>query len=98
MSLATDYTVVQNPAPACARTCMLSDLQDGQSARIVRVDMPDLGCRKRFAELGLAAGMMVTVNGTGDTLMLALGGGRMGLARRCAQCITVLRVDAPADH
>jgi hypothetical protein len=36
--------------------------------------------------------MKVTVTGTGDTLMLALGGSRMGLAARCAEQILVARI------
>ena len=36
--------------------------------------------------------MKVTVTGTGDTLMLAICGSRMGLAARCAEEISVVRV------
>jgi Fe2+ transport system protein FeoA len=72
----------------------LADLQPGESGRIVRVDMPDQGCRRRFGELGLAEGMTVTMHGTGDTLMLGLCGGRMGVASRCACGIWVLRASA----
>jgi Fe2+ transport system protein FeoA len=69
----------------------LSDLRDGETGRVVRLAFPDAGCRKRFAELGLAEGMKVTVTATGDTLMLLLGGSRMGLAARCAEEIFVVR-------
>jgi Fe2+ transport system protein FeoA len=70
----------------------LSELAAGETGRIMRVAMADTGCRKRFAELGLAEGMKVTVAGTGDTLMLILGTARMGLSSRCADEITVMRV------
>ena len=79
---------------ARSRICALADLQSGETGRIIRVEMPDVGCRKRFAELGLAAGMMVTVTGGGDTLLLAIGGARMGLGRTCARQITVMKIDA----
>lgn len=69
----------------------LSDLRAGETGRVVRLAFPDPGCRKRFAELGLAEGMKVTVTATGDTLMLLLGGSRMGLAARCAEEIFVVR-------
>ena len=81
------------PKPVTARTGLrLTDLQIGETARILRVAIPDSGCRKRFAELGLAEGMKVTVSGTGDTLMVLLGGSRMALAARCAEEITVARI------
>ena len=73
------------------KTARLSDLQPGETGRIIRVAMADAGCRKRFAELGLAEGMKVTVAGTGDTMMLMLGSCRMGLACRCADEISVVR-------
>ena len=69
----------------------LSDLRSGETGRVVRLGFPDAGCRKRFAELGLAEGMKVTVATTGDTLMLVVGGSRMGLAMRCAEEIFVAR-------
>jgi Fe2+ transport system protein FeoA len=95
--LPTEAPVADLPAavapPTTARKSLrLSDLRSGETARILRVQMEDGGCRKRFAELGLAEGMKVTVTGTGDTLMLALGGSRMGLAARCAEQILVVRV------
>ena len=80
------------PTPAARKSLRLSDLKEGETGRILRVSIPDTGCRKRFAELGLATGMKVTVTGTGDTLMLVIGGSRMGLAARCAEEITVVRV------
>jgi Fe2+ transport system protein FeoA len=73
----------------------LTDLAVGETVRILRVSIEDTGCRKRFAELGLAEGMKVTVTSTGDTLMLVIGGvngTRMGLAARCAQEILVARL------
>lgn len=70
----------------------LTDLRSGEMARILRVAMNDHGCRKRFAELGLAEGMKVTVASTGDTLMLIVGGSRMGIAARCAEAIHVSRL------
>jgi Fe2+ transport system protein FeoA len=80
-------------APKTARKGLrLSDLQSGETARILRVSIPDSGCRKRFAELGLAEGMKVTVATTGDTLMVILGSSRMGLAARCADEILVSRI------
>ncbi len=79
---------------ASTRICTLADLQSGETGRIIRVEMPDVGCRKRFAELGLASGMTVTVTGGGDTILLAIGGARMGLGRNCAMQITVMKIDA----
>jgi Fe2+ transport system protein FeoA len=70
----------------------LSDLLAGETGRVVRVDLVDAGCRRRFAELGLAEGMKVTVTGTGDTLMVALGNGRMGVGARCAEQVWVVKV------
>jgi Fe2+ transport system protein FeoA len=90
---AAAQTVVA-PVKTVRKSLRLSDLRSGETARIVKVQMGDAGCRKRFAELGLAEGMKVTVTGTGDTLMLALGGSRMGLACRCAEQILVVRVSA----
>lgn len=81
------------PAPRSTRkSCTLVDLAAGESARIVRVHIADALCRRRFAELGLAEGMKVTVNATGDTLMLTLAGARMALSGRCATEIQVLRL------
>jgi Fe2+ transport system protein FeoA len=85
-------------APKARKGLHLNDLKPGETARILRVAMADAGCRKRFAELGLAEGMKVTVASSGggnDTLMLIVGGGngtRMGLAARCAQQILVSRI------
>lgn len=79
-------------ASAPAKTMKLSELQPGETARIVRVCVRDHGCRKRFAELGIAEGAKVTVTSCGECLMLQLGCTRMGLACRCAQDITVLRL------
>jgi Fe2+ transport system protein FeoA len=72
----------------------LTDLRDGETARVVRLSLPDSGCRKRFAELGLAEGMKVTVaSGAGaDTMMLIVGGSRMGISGHCAAEIHVIRV------
>jgi hypothetical protein len=85
--------------PSARKNLRLSDLRAGETGRVLRVATVDPGCRKRFAELGLAEGMKVTVRTTGDVLMLALGGGaggnggsRMGLAARCADEIFVSRI------
>ena len=80
------------PAARTRKTIPLSDLAPGETGRILRVAIPDQGCRKRFAELGLAVGMKVSVASTGETLMLIIGTARMGLAARCADEITVIRV------
>jgi Fe2+ transport system protein FeoA len=69
----------------------LSDLRAGETGRVVRLAFRDAGCRKRFMEMGLAEGMKVTVASAGDTLMLIIGGSRMGLASRCAEEIFVAR-------
>ena len=79
-------------APAARKSLRLSDLKEGETGRILRVSIPESGCRKRFAEMGLAPGMKVTVTGTGDTLMVVIAGSRMGLASRCAEEISVVRV------
>ena len=81
--------------PVGRKSLRLSDLREGETGRVVRVLIAEQGCRKRFAELGLAPGMKVTVVGTGDTLMVVVGGGsgsRMGLAARCAEEISVARI------
>jgi Fe2+ transport system protein FeoA len=79
--------------PAARKGLRLSDLRAGETGRVLRVITADSGCRKRFAELGLAEGMKVTVRATGDVLMLAIGGGsRMALAARSADEIFVSRV------
>jgi Fe2+ transport system protein FeoA len=80
-----------SPPKPTRKGLRLSDLRSGETARVVRLAFPDAGCRKRFAELGLAQGMKVTVASTGDTLMLIIGGSRMGLAARCADEIFVAR-------
>jgi Fe2+ transport system protein FeoA len=93
--LPTQPVVPQAPVtavPTARKSLRLSDLKDGETGRVIRVMIPEAGCRKRFAELGLAPGMKVTVAGTGETLMLMIGGSRMGLAARCAEEITVVRV------
>lgn len=92
VSTVTDPILTHSATVTGAKVCKLSELEAGQTARILRVGLPELGCRKRFAELGLATGMSVTVTTTGDTMMLALGGGRMGLAKRCADCISVMKI------
>lgn len=96
---APNRTIHLTPAPAAPeikkpvrKGLKLSDLRAGETGRVVRLAFPDAGCRKRFAELGLAEGMKVTVTATGDTLMLLIGGSRMGLAARCADEIFVARV------
>jgi Fe2+ transport system protein FeoA len=80
--------------PAMRKGLRLTDLHPGETARVLRVNLPDSACRKRFAELGLAEGMKVTVAATGNTLMLILGGSRMGIAARCADDILVSRIAA----
>ncbi len=80
------------PSAPARKSLRLSDLKKGETGRILRVSIPESGCRKRFAEMGLAPGMKVTVAGTGDTLMLVIGGSRMGVASRCAEEISVVRV------
>ena len=80
------------PPKGARKSLSLRDLKPGETGRILRVQMGDAGCRKRFAELGLAEGMRVTVTGQGDTLMVLVGGSRMGLAARCAEQIHVVRV------
>ena len=78
--------------PSIRKGLRLSDLKAGDTARILRLAFPDPGCRKRFAELGLAEGMKVTLAATGDALILVLGGSRMGIAARCADEIFVSRI------
>ena len=86
-----DLDRVRKQAPAARKVVSLADLQAGETGRVVRVNLPDLGCRRRFAELGLAEGMKVTVVGTGDTMMLAMAGSKMGIAERCAREVYVVR-------
>ena len=78
--------------PSVRRGLRLSDLRAGETGLVLRLAFPDAACRKRFAELGLAEGMKVTIASTGDTLMLILGSSRMGLAARCADEIFVSRI------
>ena len=85
-------TVAPVVRPSIRKGLRLSDLQPGDTARVLRLAFPDTGCRKRFAELGLAEGMKVTVINTGDTLMLLLGSTRMGMAARCAAEVFVSRI------
>ena len=71
--------------PSVRKGLRLSNLQSGETARVLRLAFADPGCRKRFAELGLAEGMKVTVACTGDALMLLLvapNGPRRPLRRR----------------
>lgn len=70
----------------------LSELDVGAKGRVVRVDLSDLGCRRRFAEMGISEGMMVSVVTSGDTMILGIGGGRMGVSAQCASQVTVLRM------
>jgi Fe2+ transport system protein FeoA len=70
----------------------LADLDAGEEGRVLRVAIEDSLCRRRLAELGIAEGMVVRVSGTGDTMMLALGTSRFGLARSCAERIAVVRI------
>ena len=81
-----------SPRQRARKGLRLTDLQAGDSCRVVRITLEDGGCRKRFAELGLAEGMKVSVLSTGDTLLLAIGGSsRMAIAARCAEAIHVIR-------
>lgn len=75
-----------------AKVVSLSQLGEGETGRIVRVAMDDAGCRRRFAELGIAEGMKVTVAGVGETLLLIVGTSRMGLGKLCAQQVQVMRM------
>ncbi len=70
----------------------LSDLSSGETGRVLRLTFADAGCRKRFAEMGLAEGMKVTVSTAGETMMLVVGGSRMGMGARCADQILVAKV------
>ena len=79
------------PAPKHKKLVSLADLQSGEEARILRVAIDDSLCRRRLAELGIAEGMLICVTGEGDTMMLAMGASRFGLARSCAQRIQVMR-------
>lgn len=85
-------SIVSAPVKSSARVIKLSQLQPGESARIVRVAVSDHGCRKRFAELGIAEGARVTVTSCGECVMVQLGCTRMGLACRCAEDITVMKL------
>jgi Fe2+ transport system protein FeoA len=80
------------PKSAVRKGLRLSDLRQGDSARVLRLLFPDSGCRKRFAELGLAEGMKLSILSTGDTLLLSVAGARMALAARCADEILVSRL------
>jgi Fe2+ transport system protein FeoA len=75
-----------------AGTIKLSQLKTGETGRIVRVGGSDAGCRKRFAEMGLAEGMKVTMSGAGESVMLLVGNTKLALACRCAEDILVIRV------
>jgi len=88
----TPVPALKTVQPSIRKGLRLSDLQPGDTARVLRLAFPDSGCRKRFAELGLAEGMKVTVTATGDALMLLIGSSRMGLAARCADEIFVSRI------
>ncbi len=90
--------VVMPDAPAARRTrkgLSLTDLQAGETARILRVGLADSGCRKRLAELGLVEGMKVTIlsaGGGAGTVMLQVGGAKMALGEGCAAEVFVTRV------
>jgi len=71
----------------------LTDLKAGETGLITHVS-DEVGCRKRFAELGLAQGMKVSVATGGETLMLIVGSSRMAIAARCAEAISVSRLPA----
>jgi len=73
------------------RATLLADLSAGEEGLILRVTLQDAPCRRRLAELGIAEGMVVAVAGAGETMMLALGSSRFGLARSCASHIEVMR-------
>lgn len=88
----TIHLPTEKAAKSRRKGLRLIDLARGETGRILRVSMEDAGCRKRFAELGLAEGMKVTVASTGETLMLIVGGSRMAVAARCAEAIMVSRV------
>jgi Fe2+ transport system protein FeoA len=87
-----DAGAAAKAAPVARKGLRLSDLRAGETGRVLRLTFADAGCRKRFAELGLAEGMKVTVSGTGETMMLLVGTSRMGMAARCADQILVSRV------
>lgn len=89
-----NQTATALPEQPSARGVTLDQLSVGDTGRIIRLSLPDHGCRKRFAEMGLAEGCKVTVVGGGDTLLLAIGASRMALAQRCAQYVTVLKLPA----
>jgi Fe2+ transport system protein FeoA len=84
--------VTDSPATTKRKGLRLNELEVGETARILKVQMADGGCRKRFAEMGLAEGMKVTVASTGDAVLLIVGGSRMGVAARCAEEIIVARI------
>ena len=85
---------IEQPAKTAKRAKLikLTDLAVGESGRIVDVDMPETGCRRRLAEIGVFEGAVVTVAAAGDNLILALGTARVGVSQHCAAQVTVLRV------
>ena len=92
--LSAEAPAALSPTKKTHKGLRLTDLRAGDSARITRLTLADSGCRKRFAEMGLAEGMKVHVVSTGETMMVALGSGRgsrIAVAARCAETIFVLR-------
>jgi Fe2+ transport system protein FeoA len=80
--------------PATRRLVKLSDLDVGATARVVHVGLLDQGCRRRFAEIGIHEGAKISIAAGGagaDTLILAIGGSRMGVSAHCAGQVMVLR-------
>jgi Fe2+ transport system protein FeoA len=82
----------KTPKSLPSKRAKLSDLRVGESARILRVNLLDQGCRRRFAEMGVYEGSTVSVTASGDMMILAVGGGRMAVSAHCASEVTVLRV------
>ncbi len=89
----TDEEGRRNAVGASRRGLRLTDLQVGETVRVLRVAMKDLGCKKRLAEMGVAEGMRIKlVSKAGGQVMIQVGGAKMGLGEGCASEISVMRV------
>lgn len=89
-------SVVRAPGRPTTRRRSLAELEPGQSARVVRIDLACHGAqRRRLLDLGVVPGTEITAvlrSAGGDPMAYAIRGALIGLRRQQAEWIEVVAV------
>lgn len=75
--------------------CKLSDFIPGQTAEILRLDLPEAEAQ-RLKGMGIFAGQSIEIRKTGDNFIVTAAGGRIAIARQIARHILVLPTNPQA--